>query len=67
MERDESAEPNAGADERPERFGLFALRRERVAAEIERNRRGEYTVPTWALALILVLFVAVWATWVMLS
>jgi hypothetical protein len=67
MERDESAEPESGADERPARFGLFALRRERIAAEIERNRRGEHTVPTWALALILVLFIAGWAAWVMLS
>jgi hypothetical protein len=67
METDESADPTRGADQRPERFGLFSLRRERIAAEIARNRRGEYAVPTWALALILVLFVAAWATWVMLS
>jgi hypothetical protein len=73
MERDGSAEPTRGADqrperpERPERFGLFSLRREKIAAEIARNRRGEYAVPTWVLALILVLFVAAWATWVMLS
>jgi hypothetical protein len=67
MERDESADPAPGAEQRPERFGLFSLRREKIAAEIARNRRGEYAVPTWALALILVLFVAVWATWVMLS
>lgn len=64
MERDESAESPRGAEQR---FGLFALRREKVAAEIERNRRGEYTVPTWVLALILVVFIAGWATWVMLS
>jgi hypothetical protein len=67
MERDESAEPTRSADEQPERFGLFFLRREKIAAEIARNRRGEYAVPTWVLALILVLFVAAWATWVMLS
>ena len=36
-------------------------RRRRIRAEIERNRRGEYTVPTWVLALILVAIVAAWA------
>jgi hypothetical protein len=35
-------------------------RRDRVRAEIERNRRGEYAVPTWVLALALGLFVAGW-------
>ncbi len=28
-------------------------RREKIVAEIEANRRGEYTVPTWVLTLIL--------------
>jgi hypothetical protein len=28
-------------------------RRDRIVAEIESNRRGEYTVPTWVLALVL--------------
>lgn len=28
-------------------------RREKIAEEIERNRRGEYTVPTWVLLLVL--------------
>jgi hypothetical protein len=67
MERDESAEPTRGTDEQPERLGLFGRRRAKIAAEIERNRRGEYVVPTWVLALILVLFVAAWVTWVVLS
>lgn len=35
-------------------------RREKIRAEIERNRRGEYTVPTWALAAALVLIVVGW-------
>jgi hypothetical protein len=67
MERDEAPEPKPGTGERPEGFGLFSLRREKIAAEIARNRRGEYAVPTWVLALILVLFVAAWAMWVVLS
>ena len=36
-------------------------RRDRVRAEIERNRRGEYTVPTWVLVAVLVAIVAAWA------
>jgi hypothetical protein len=67
MERDESPQPKPDAEQRPGRFGLFSLRREKIAAEIARNRRGEYAVPTWVLALVLVLFVAAWATWVVLS
>lgn len=35
-------------------------RRQKVIAEIERNRRGEYVVPTWVLSLALVTFVAAW-------
>jgi hypothetical protein len=41
-------------------------RRERIRAEIERNRRGDYRVPTWVLALVLGLFVAGWAALVLL-
>ncbi|MDI1464527.1 hypothetical protein QEZ54_26510 [Catellatospora sp. KI3] len=33
-------------------------RRNKIYAEIERNRRGEYTVPTWVLAVLLGLAVA---------
>jgi hypothetical protein len=32
-------------------------RREKMVAEIQANRRGEYTVPTWVLALALVAIV----------
>ncbi len=42
-------------------------RRDRIVAEIQRNRRGEYRVPTWVLAVILVAFVAAWLTWIFLS
>lgn len=35
-------------------------RRERLQAQIRRNRRGDHAVPTWVLAVILVLFVAGW-------
>jgi hypothetical protein len=40
--------------------GRLARRRERIRAEIKRNRGGGHTVPTWVLALILVLILAGW-------
>jgi hypothetical protein len=39
-------------------------RRDRIREQIERNRRGEYAVPTWVLAVALVAFVAVWGYFV---
>jgi hypothetical protein len=33
-------------------------RREKIREEIEANRRGEYVVPTWVLAMALVLMLA---------
>lgn len=42
-------------------------RRNRIAAELERNRRGEYKVPTWVLAVILVVFVTGWVLLIVLS
>lgn len=49
------------------RLGWMQRRRDRIVAEIQRNRRGEYRVPTWVLAVILVAFVAAWLTWIFLS
>jgi len=51
----------------PGRRSLFARRRDRIRAEIEANRRGEYVVPTWVLVVVLVAFVGAWAAFVMLS
>jgi hypothetical protein len=42
-------------------------RRDRIVAEIARNRRGEYRVPTWVLVAILVAFVAAWAALIIFS
>jgi hypothetical protein len=42
-------------------------RLERIRAEIARNRRGEYTVPTWVLATILATVVAGWVAVVLLT
>lgn len=33
-------------------------RRDKIVAEIERNRRGEYRVPTWVLAVVLAVLMA---------
>jgi hypothetical protein len=40
-----------------ERRSPLDRRRERIANEIQRNRRGEYSVPTWVLAAALVAIV----------
>lgn len=42
-------------------------RREKIREEIERNRRGEYRVPTWVLAALLVAIVAAWAAMIFLT
>ncbi|MFY1650081.1 hypothetical protein ACN27J_04205 [Solwaraspora sp. WMMB762] len=42
-------------------------RRNKIAAEIARNRRGEYTVPTWVLATALALILGVWAVLIIVS
>jgi hypothetical protein len=42
-------------------------RREKIAEEIARNRRGEYTVPTWVLATALGLILAAWALLIIVS
>jgi hypothetical protein len=44
-----------------------AKRRTKILTEIERNRRGEYKVPTWVLAVILVAVVTGWVLVVVLS
>ncbi|MEU4567868.1 hypothetical protein [Micromonospora sp. NPDC023956] len=41
-------------------------RRQKIRDEIERNRRGEYTVPTWVLTLALVAMVGGWLALVFL-
>lgn len=38
--------------------GLVNKRREKIVAEIERNRRGEYKVPTWVLVACLAALLA---------
>ncbi|MEV0271312.1 hypothetical protein AB0H43_21250 [Hamadaea sp. NPDC050747] len=42
-------------------------RKARIRAEIERNRRGEYTVPTWVLVALLVAIVVGFTLFVILA
>ncbi|GGM06432.1 MULTISPECIES: hypothetical protein [Micromonospora] len=54
-----SSEPSGRSeDTRPRNW--LERRREKVRAEIERNRRGEYTVPTWVLTVALVAMIGAW-------
>ncbi|KAB1920615.1 MULTISPECIES: hypothetical protein [Micromonospora] len=61
----------SGPSDRPERGterqNWIERRREKIRAEIDRNRRGEYTVPTWVLALALVLIVGGWLALIFLA
>jgi Flp pilus assembly protein TadG len=42
-------------------------RHARMADEIARNRRGEHTVPTWVLAVVLVAVLGGWIAVIVLS
>ncbi|WNM39541.1 hypothetical protein RMN56_31300 [Micromonospora halotolerans] len=53
-------ERSAGRDGGTEKLNWVERRREKIRAEVERNRRGEYAVPTWVLAAALVLIVVAW-------
>ncbi|MFF5180318.1 hypothetical protein ACFY2Q_20020 [Micromonospora sp. NPDC000316] len=61
----------SGPSDRPDsgtaRQNWVERRREKIRAEIDRNRRGEYTVPTWVLALALALLVGGWLALIFLS
>lgn len=41
-----------------ERRSWIDRRRDKIVEEVQRNRRGEYTVPTWVLAAALVAMIA---------
>ncbi|MFI7250240.1 hypothetical protein [Micromonospora chalcea] len=49
-----------------EKLNWIDRRREKIRAEIERNRRGDYTVPTWVLAAALALIVGGWLALILL-
>ncbi len=46
------------------RQNRFERRREKIVAEVQANRRGEYRVPTWVYAAILGAIVAGWVAFV---
>jgi hypothetical protein len=48
------------SDESGRPVGFWQRRREKMVAEIERNRAGGHRVPTWVLALALVAMLAAW-------
>ncbi|OLB79230.1 MAG: hypothetical protein AUI14_10900 [Actinobacteria bacterium 13_2_20CM_2_71_6] len=52
---------------RQAREAWLVRRRRKIMDEIERNRRGEYTVPTWVLAALLVAIIAAWAALIIWS
>ena len=68
----DAGEPDQ-SEERPERtvedvlWGRVQRRRERIRAEIQRNRVGDHTIPTWVLAAILGAFLAGWVVLIVAS
>ncbi|MET7806773.1 hypothetical protein [Micromonospora chersina] len=60
-------ETSAGRESGTEKLNWIERRREKIRAEIERNRRGEYTVPTWVLAVALVLILGTWLALIFLA
>jgi hypothetical protein len=42
-------------------------RQAKIAAEIQRSRRGGHKVPTWVMAVALVVIVGAWVTLIVLS
>jgi hypothetical protein len=50
-----------------DRPGFWQRRREKMVAEVQRNRAGGHRVPTWVMALALVAMLAAWAAVIMLA
>ena len=50
-----------------ERLPRHERRRQKIAAEIRRNREGGHKVPTWVLATILGLILAGWIALIIVS
>ncbi|WP_116077111.1 hypothetical protein [Asanoa ferruginea] len=47
--------------------GWLQKRRQKVIEEVERNRRGDYRVPTWVLAVLLGAVLAGWLLLIFLN
>ncbi|MCW3816093.1 hypothetical protein ONA91_16750 [Micromonospora sp. DR5-3] len=61
-----TSEPS-GRERGAEKLNWIDRRREKIRAEIERNRRGEHKVPTWVLGAVLVLIVVGWLAFIFLA
>lgn len=61
--REENGEPESPYKYlRPDgKLSWLQKRREKMVAEIDRNRRGEFKVPTWVLAVLLLAVILGWA------
>jgi hypothetical protein len=57
----------AEADISGPRVSWIKRRQNKIAEEIERNRRGDYKVPTWVLVVILLALVGGWAAIILLT
>ncbi|HIW62353.1 MAG TPA: hypothetical protein H9881_07855 [Candidatus Stackebrandtia excrementipullorum] len=67
-DRDTDEAANSADGEQPGRKPTrFERRRQKIREEIERNRRGDYTVPTWVLAAILAVVVIGWVLLIVLA
>jgi len=53
-------------DESGQHLNRVERRRERIRAQIQRNREGGHKIPTWVLAVVLALFLAGWL-WLILA
>jgi hypothetical protein len=54
-------EENPFATQGEQRHGLRQRRQQKIINEIQRNRRGEYLVPTWVFVAAIVFVVAAFA------
>ena len=59
-ERNEPPSLRDQTDPTTVKLGWAERRRNKIVEEIQRNRRGEYTVPTWVLVVALVAIIAGW-------
>ncbi len=63
---DPAQQVNVGIGPSTAKASRLQRRREKIVAEIQRNRRGEFTVPTWVLAAALVAVVVGWLLLILL-
>jgi hypothetical protein len=59
-DEDRRADPRRSALSSLDPVAAYERRTTRIREEIARNRRGEYTVPTWVLALALAGVIGLW-------